>query len=327
MDPGVRRIALERAHRVLESEIRAIEVARDRVGETFVDAIEAISHALDRGGRICLTGVGKARLVGEKIQATLASTGAPAYSLHPVEALHGDIGMVSPNDIVIGLSKSGGSELVRLLPDLRRVGCPVILITATPQSPAARHADVVLDIGDAPEACPLGLAPSSSTTAMLAIGDALALTLMDLRSFDQNDFAQRHPGGALGRALARVRDLARTGKDCPTTHVGASMAECYDAISKAPRRAGAAIIVDDLGRLCGIVTLGDFFRAFANHDSISTRCVADFMSPDPKCVAADARVGEALELMRLDAIDELAVVEADGTLFGLIDIQDLIAPR
>jgi len=325
MDERQRELALRRAHGVLRAEADAIRSAETHLGDEFSAATEAIIQALERRGRVCVTGVGKARLVGDKIQATLASTGTQSYALHPVEALHGDLGMVCAEDVVVGLSKSGGSELVRVLPLVREIGCTVILLTASPDSKAAQHADIVLHIGDTPEACPLGLAPSSSTAAMLALGDALALTVMELRSFGERDYADRHPGGALGRSLMKAREIMRSGEDCPTVRETATIAECYEVMVKAPRRAGAAMVVDADRRLVGIMTQGGFFRLFDQHERLVNRRVSELMTPDPKRVDAEHRAAEALDLMRRHGVDEIPVVDGAGLLLGVIDIQDLIA--
>ena len=313
---------LARARAVLEAESAAITDALSHLGEAFVGAARAIHHCK---GRICVTGVGKAGLIGRKIQATLASTGTLAFGLHPVEALHGDLGMIHSDDVVLALSKSGSSELVELLPRLKALGCQAILLTACPDSVAAGYADFVLDIGQIPEACPLGLAPSSSTAAMLALGDALALTVMELKAVDPEQYATYHPGGALGRLLMKTGEVMRTGADCPTIHMSETLADCHKAILDAPTRAGAACVIDDHGRLQGIVTHGDFFRLFAAGESATKQRVVDAMTKSPKRIAVDARVTEALALMHNHAIDELPVVDADDRLVGLIDIQDLLA--
>ena len=317
-----REAILARGRAVLEAEAGAIGEARRLLGESFVDAVRAI---LECKGRICVTGVGKAGLVGRKIQATLASTGTLSYDLHPVEALHGDLGMIHADDVVVALSKSGGSELVELLPRLKRLGCVILLLTARPDSKAASSADFVLDIGQTPEACPLGLAPSSSTAAMLALGDALALTVMGLKAVQPEEYAGYHPGGALGRFLMHTHEIMRTGPDCPRVAESAPLSACYDAILGAPRRAGAAAVVDPSGRLVGIVTQGDFFRLFTSKQCTPDRPVAEIMTQSPKFIDRDALAVEALELMRKHAIDELPVVEGDRHLAGMIDIQDLIA--
>jgi arabinose-5-phosphate isomerase len=320
---GTRRAAiLVRGQAVLSAESTAIRAALDRLGDAFVGAVEAILRCK---GRVCVTGVGKAGLIGNKIQATLASTGTLSYGLHPVEALHGDLGMVHGDDVVIALSKSGSSELVELLPRLGKLGCVIILLTAKLDSAAAKHAAFVLDIGDTDEACPLGLAPSSSTSAMLALGDALALTVMELKAVEPDQYASYHPGGALGRYLMKARELMRTEANCPTVPQTATLGDCFEVILGAPKRAGAAAIVDEDGRLVGIFTQGDFFRLFKNHDHSPDRPIAEVMTRSPKRIGLEAGVTEALRLMRKYAIDELPVVDDDDRLVGLIDVQDLIA--
>ncbi len=307
---------------VLAAESEAIVDALSRLGDAFVGAVRALVNCR---GRVCVTGVGKAGLIGAKIQATLASTGTLSYSLHPVEALHGDLGMVHGDDVVMALSKSGGSELVRLLPILKKMGCKIILLTARVESPAAAHADFVLDIGSTEEACPLRLAPSSSAAAMLAIGDALTLTVMQCKAVQPEQYASYHPGGALGRFLMKNEQIMRTGADCPCVHEKVTLGQCYQAILDAPHRAGAAAVVDDSHKLVGIITHGDFFRMFKNHEQAADRPVCDVMTKDPKRISQQGKVVDALALMRQYAIDELPVVDDDHTLVGLIDIQDLVA--
>lgn len=317
-----RRSVLERGVAILDTEAQAIGDARDRLDDTFVGAVDAI---LGCTGRVCVTGVGKAGIIGHKIQATLASTGTLAYSLHPVDALHGDLGMLHGDDVVLALSKSGSSELVELLPRFKKMGCIVILLTGRRDSKAAEYADFVLDIGQTPEACPLGLAPSSSTAAMLALGDALALTVMQIKEVHAEQYAGYHPGGALGRFLMRCREIMRSGLDCPTVAQTDTLGACYQAILNAPRRAGAACIIDDDGKLMGIVTHGDFFRLFESKERIAKCPVGDVMTRNPKCVNLDARAVEALDVMRTHAIDELPVVDGNEKVVGMIDIQDLLA--
>lgn len=313
---------LTRGRAVLQAESSAILDARNRLGSSFVEAVRAIVKCR---GRVCVTGMGKAGLIGQKVQATLASTGTLAYNLHPVDALHGDLGMIHPDDVVLAMTKSGSSELVELLPRLRRLGCTIILLTAKLDSIAATQADIVLDIGQTEEACPLGLAPSSSTAAMLAMGDALALTVMEVKSVQPEEYASYHPGGALGRFLMKTREIMRTGANCPTINQSATLADCYQAILAAPSRAGAATVVDDAGLLVGIVTQGDVFRLLTGGKLSPSMNVADAMTASPKCVHEDARVTDAVTLMRRYAIDELPVVGEGNRLVGLIDIQDLLA--
>ena len=322
LEPARNQAILERGRAILKAESAAILDVLDRLDDAFAEAVLAI---MDCKGRICVTGVGKAGLIGAKIQATLASTGTLSYSLHPVDALHGDLGMIHPDDVVLALSKSGSSELVQLLPRLRHLGCRVVLLTARRDSSAAGQADIVLDIGQTPEACPLGLAPSSSTAAMLALGDALALTVMGLREIQPEQYAGYHPGGALGRYLMRAKDVMRTGAESPSVPHDATLGRCYEAILAAPRRAGAASVVDGDGRLVGIVTHGDFFRLFNSPRRSLDSPVAEIMTRSPKHVLMDAHVHEALPIMRKHGVDELPVVDADHRLVGVIDIQDLLA--
>ena len=215
-------------------------------------------------------------------------------------------------------------ELVELLPRLKNMGCSVILLTANLQSKAADHADLVLDIGQTPEACPLGLAPSASTTAMLAIGDALALTVMELKAIKPEQYASYHPAGALGRFLMKTKEVMRSGKDCPKVLESATLEQCYEAILSAPRRTGAAAIVDQSNKLVGIMTHGDFFRLFKSPERNADIAVSEVMTKSPKCIKVIARANDALELMKKHEIDELPVVDDDHHLVGLIDIQDLI---
>ncbi len=313
---------LARGRAVLEAEAAAIREAFDRLSDAFVGAVKSLVNCT---GRVCVTGVGKGGLIGQKIAATLASTGTLSYSLHPVEALHGDLGMIHPDDVVIALSKSGSTELIELLPRLKAVGCSIILLTAKTDSAAAKIADFVLDIGQTPEACPLGLAPSSSTAAMLALGDALALTVMEVKSVSPEQYAGYHPGGALGRLLMTAREIMRTGPNCPTIQANSSLDEYHRAVTSAPMRAGAACVVDDAGKLAGIITHGDFFRLLHSPTPIAQRRAAEIMTKSPKRIALDARVSDAMRLMQKHRIDELPVVDDRDRLAGLIDIQDLIA--
>lgn len=306
----------------MHKEARAIEAAAARLGPDFADAVEAI---LETPGRVCVTGMGKAGLIGQKVAATLASTGTLAYSLHPVEALHGDLGMVHSTDVVLALSRSGSSEVSELLPALKALGCRVALVTAAPQSPAASLADWIFEIGDSPEACPLGLAPTSSTAAMLALGDALALCLMAGRDFRAEEYSRRHPGGSVGRSLLRAREIMRVGDECPRVSPDATLMECFERIAKAPRRAGAAVVVDANDRLIGIATHGDFIRQFARGEPMEACRVSDIMTRAPKSIHEDSLVVDGLVLIRAHMIDELPVVDDADRLVGLIDVQDLVS--
>ncbi|MGB0717013.1 MAG: CBS domain-containing protein, partial [Phycisphaerae bacterium] len=235
-----------------------------------------------------------------------------------------DLGMVRPGDVVIALSKSGSSELVELLPRLKELDCRIILLTANRQSAAAEIADFVIDIGQTPEACPLGLAPSASTAAMLAVGDALALTVMELKAIEPDQYASYHPGGALGRFLMKTRELMRTGNNCPTVTENDTLSTCYQKILNAPKRAGAAAVVDENSKLIGVVTQGDFFRMLSDDSYSPDRLVKEVMTASPKSVHAGSRIADALQVIRQHAIDELLVVDDDQKLAGLIDVQDLL---
>jgi arabinose-5-phosphate isomerase len=308
---------------VLAKEGAAVAAARSGLGPSFVRAVDLI---LNCRGRVAVTGMGKAGLVGRKIQATLASTATPAYALHPSEAIHGDLGMIWRDDVVLALSNSGETEeLVKLLPVCKKTGCAIILITSGTTSRCAKMAEVVIDIGRSPEACPLGLAPSSSTTAMLAVGDALALTVMKLKDVRPEQYAAFHPGGALGRSLMKVREIMRTGLDCPRILPDETIARYYEVLQKAPRRAGAAAVVDDAERLVGVFTHGDFVRCFHKDRNPLEVRLREVMTSSPKFAHADDLVADALETMRAYRIDELPVVDGDGILVGMIDVQDLVA--
>ena len=318
-----REAVLAKGLAVLQKEARAILAAADRLGDAFVQAVQLVMRCR---GRVAVTGMGKAGLIGDKIQATLSSTATAAYFLHPVEALHGDLGMIRPEDVVIALSRSGETqELIQLLPSLKRLGCAIILVTARPRSRGARLADVVLDIGDEPEACPLGLAPSSSTAAMLAVGDALALTVMELKDVQPDQYAAYHPGGALGRSLMKVGEIMRTGPDCPTIPLDGTLQDYYRAIEAAPRRAGAAAVVDGDGVLRGIFTHGDLFRLRSTTPQLHQIPIAEIMTSPCKSARVTDRVADALPVMRKYLIDELPVIDEADRVVGMIDIQDLIA--
>ncbi len=312
-----------RGMEILSAETQAIESVSEHLGDAFVEAIDLIESCT---GHVVVTGVGKAGDIGKKICSTLSSTGTPSIVLHPVEALHGDLGMVRSNDVILALSKSGESqEMVHLLPALTRIGCRIILITAKPTSRSARQADIVLNIGSTPEPCPLGMAPSASTTAMIALGDALALTVMTLKNIKPEQYAQNHPGGELGRNLMRVHEIMRTGTDCPTVHADETLRAYHEAVHSAPRRAGAAIIVDDAGKLLGIFTHGDLSRLLGESEHPANRIIRDVMTHTPKFVRQDQKVLDALHIMQPARIDELPVVDDEDIVVGMIDIQDLLA--
>ncbi len=309
--------------RIVASERDGLSQVLELLDESFVRAVEVL---LDCTGRVAVCGMGKAGLIGSKVAATLSSTGTPAYDLHPVEAIHGDLGMVHAEDVVLAMSNSGESgELVSLIPQLKKIGCDVILITGRVESRGARLSDIVLSMGKLEEACPLGMAPSTSTTAMLAIGDALALTVSEIKGFDREQYAAVHPGGALGRSLMRVEEIMRTADNCPVIRHGGTVQDYLDHVNAAPARAGAAMIVDDQGELCGIFTNGDLCRLAGQVENPRVQRLQDVMTHNPKAVNVGDRVAQALELMQRFGIDEIPVVDDHQQVVGLIDIQDLLA--
>lgn len=305
---------------VIQAEADVLSRVPAVLGASFAGAVEAI---LACEGRVAVTGMGKAGLIGQKIAATLASTGTPAYFLHPSEALHGDLGMLRREDIVLALSNSGETEeVVRLLPHIRdRV--PIVAITRDQESALGRSATFLISLGHIEEACPLGLAPSASTTAMLAVGDALALTLERRRGFSPEDFARFHPGGSLGRRFQRVSEVMRRGERVPLVSAETTILEAVKAFTTA--RAGAAVVVDDVGRLMGIFTNGDFRRRWTSDPAIIGQPVGNHMTAPCKSVAEIELVNSALRLMHQTRINELPVVDTEGRVVGLLDIQDIVA--
>ncbi len=315
--------ALARAREVLRLEAAALEGLAGSVGDGFLAACRMV---LDCTGRVVVSGMGKAGLVGQKVSATLASTGTPSLFLHPAEALHGDLGRMRREDVLLALSKSGRTEeLVRLVPAVRSIGARIVAFTADADSPLGRHADVVVAIGDAPEACPLGLAPTVSTTAMLALGDALAMAVLEGRDFTREEFARNHPAGSLGRALMRVGEIMRRGEAVPLLPSGATLRDAVAVMTSTPGRPGAAIVVGDGDRLLGIFTDGDLRRLVAAGELPLDEAVDAFMAREPRRVREDQLVGEVLRTVRDTHVDQLPVVAADGdAVVGLIDVQDLL---
>ena len=312
---------LQRAAHVLELEQLALHNAADGLDDHFIQAVGAILRCQ---GRVCFTGLGKAGHIAAKVQATFASTGTLGYFLHPIEALHGDLGMVSADDVVVAFSKSAGAEIADILSMLRPRVQSIVLITATPHAPASQFAQWVVNIGVTEEACPLKLAPSSSTAAMLGIGDALAFAVMEERGFTPADYARLHPAGALGRALLTCRDVMRTGRDCPRVAANDSLKHCLAVMGQAPRRAGCVIIVDRHERIEGIATQGDLVRHLLNGTVDANTTVTAIMTSNPKRMRVDSLATEAVELISRYAIDEIPVVDGSDVLVGLIDVQDLV---
>jgi arabinose-5-phosphate isomerase len=306
---------------------RLAELAEQQA-EQLIAACELIRSACGGGqpGRLVVTGVGKAGLIGRKLAATFASTGTPSFFLHPAEARHGDLGMVQDRDVVLALSNSGSSdELVALLPSFKLIGVPLIAVVGVLESPLARHATVALSIGKVIEACPLGLAPSTSTTAMLALGDALALTVQRQRSFTPEQYARFHPGGALGRKLMTCREAMRSGERVPAVKRDATVLSCLRAITSA--RAGSVVLVDEAGLLVGIFTDGDLRRVLTRASDPATvlaAAVGSHATIPCRSVRADDLLQAALHVCAEKKINELPVVDATGRLVGLLDLQDLV---
>lgn len=310
---------------VLDAEIRALREVSARLDPVRVT--QAVELLLNCKGRVIVTGVGKAGIIGQKISATLASTGTPSYSVHPIEAIHGDLGRILGEDLVLFLSNSGETEVVELLPYVKQVGAKSICITGDGASTLGRHCDVVIDMGPIEEACPLGLAPSASTTAMLGIGDALALAVARKRKFNKEEYAMYHPGGELGRKLMPVEKIMRTGERCPSAHADATVRDALQRITGTVGRAGAVCVVDDEDRLVGIFTDGDLRRRLLQGADFLTRPISAVMTSNPKRVVAGSLATEAGRIMKENRIDELPVVDASGKLLGIIDVQDLLEAR
>lgn len=312
---------LESARRTLRIEREALADLEGRLNGEFERAIALLAACR---GKVVVSGMGKSGLIGQKMAATFASTGTPAFFLHPGEASHGDLGMVAAADVVMLLSNSGETdEVVRLLPALKRLKVPLIALTGNPQSSLARHADISLDVSVKAEACPLGLAPTASTTALLALGDALAVALLEYKGFTENDFAAVHPGGALGkRLLTRVRDLMHTGADLPLIGERGTMRDALFLITA--KRLGCCGVTDAGGRLSGIITDGDVRRALERAERVLERPVTEVMSRAPKTVAADALAVEALNRLQQFSITTLFIVDADEKPTGIIHLHDLL---
>jgi arabinose-5-phosphate isomerase len=312
----------ESALEVIDAELAAIQALRAEVDDSFDSAVE---QALACRGRVVVSGMGKAGLVGEKISATLASTGTPSFFLHPAEAIHGDLGRLRSEDLILLLSNSGETEeVVRLIEPARALGVALIGVTGNAESRLARFADLHLFIGKPGEACPLGLAPTSSTTAMLVLGDALAMTLLRERDFGPRDYARFHPGGSLGRKLMLVDELMRRGERQTLVPVTATVHETLRAINATRGRPGAASVIDEEGLLVGFVTDGDIVRALESGGDLLARPIETVMARDPHRIAPGRLASEAAGTMRQHKIDQLPVVDEQGRPVGLLDVQDLI---
>ena len=314
-------MTLENARQAIEAEITALRLLRDRLDASFPAALDAI---LACSGRVIVSGMGKAGLIGQKMAATLASTGTPSFFMHPAEALHGDLGMITSRDFCLFISNSGESEEVtRLLPHVRRIGCRVAGITGNPRSTLAAHCEIVLHLGNISEACPLGLAPTATTTAILAMGDALAVCLMRRRGFREADYAAVHPAGALGRRVAPVDSIMRVGDAVARVGPERTVQETLFAITRA--RSGSAAVVDDGGKLLGIFCDGDLRRGLERDPAFLSRLVGGVMIRQCRRAVSGSLAGEALDAMRENRISDLPVVDADGVLLGMADLKGLVA--
>lgn len=314
--------ALALARDVLETEADAVRALAPRLGDAFVSAVSLI---LGAKGRVVVTGMGKSGHIGCKIASTLSSTGTPAFFMHPGEASHGDVGMIADGDVVLAISHSGESEeVLGILPLIKRRGAAIVALTGRPQSTLATQADVHLDVAVQREACPMNLAPTASTTAALAMGDALAVALLEARGFSPDDYARHHPAGTLGRKLLlRVSDVMHRGEKLPRVGLGATLKEAILEMSQ--KNLGMTAIVDGEGRVAGIFTDGDLRRALEKHDDIRGLAVAQVMTRNPRSIAPDRLASEAAQVMQAHHVSgRLLVVEGDGKLVGAVHVDDLL---
>jgi arabinose-5-phosphate isomerase len=311
----------DRGRRVLRIEAEAILGLIPRLDERFDRAVRIL---LDCRGRVALTGMGKSGSVAQKIASTLASTGTPAFFLHPAEGGHGDLGMLVRGDVLIAVSNSGETdELIELLPAIKRLGLKLIALVGDPASTLARQSDVAIDVSVAEEACPMGLAPTASTTAALAMGDALAVALLEERGFTEQDFALLHPAGSLGRRLLwRVQDLMHAGQQIPRVSEDALMRDAIAEISQ--KKLGMTAVVDGAGRLTGIITDGDLRRALQKGMDLLQRRVKECMTANPKTIDRESLAAKALEMMERHAITSLLIVDVEGRPEGVIHLHDLL---
>jgi arabinose-5-phosphate isomerase len=311
------------ARQIVRGEAAALELVADRLDESFLEAVELVRRC---AGRIAVTGTGKSADVGQKIAGTLNSTGTRAYVLDATRAVHGDLGMVHPNDAVLALSHSGESEeIVRLLGPLRQLAAGIIGLTSAAHSTLATSADVAIVLGPLEEVCPLGLAPSTSTTAMIAVGDALAFVLTRLSEFTREDFARFHPAGSLGRKLLKVEGVMRQGEEMRLASQDSLVRDVFSQARRRGRRTGAVMLTDAEGRLRGLFTDSDLARLFEQRkDAALDRPIREVMTSQPITVTLGTRVIDAVEVMSRRKISELPVVETEGRPVGLLDIPDLI---
>ncbi len=309
----------EIARQVLETEANAILNLRDMLGEDFDRAVELID---DCGGRVILTGIGKSGIICRKIAATMRSTGTPALFMHPAEAIHGDLGMVTENDLVLAVSNSGTTEeILELLAILRRLGITLIAVTSNPESALAKAADLHIDLGVRHEACPLNLAPTASTTASLALGDALAMAVSVKKGFKEEDFARLHPGGKLGKKFLKVRDVMHTGDDVPRVEAAAAMKDVIYEMSR--KGLGLATVQDEHGALLGLVTDGDLRRLMERDPDPMARTAGEVMHRGGACIHPDELASAALRVLEEKKITSLMVCDGSGPVLGVLHVHDL----
>jgi arabinose-5-phosphate isomerase len=316
--------ALELARKVVAIEAEAVSALASRIDQSFLAAVELL---LSCRGRVVVTGMGKSGHIARKIASTMASTGTPAFFVHPAEASHGDLGMITREDIVVALSYSGESdELLTIIPLIKRQGAKLIAITGNAASQLAKEADVCLDARVAQEACPLNLAPTASTTAALALGDALAIALLDARGFGADDFARSHPGGSLGRRLlTHVSDVMRSGDDVPRVAEDVALVDALREMTRG--RIGMTAVVDRAGRVVGIFTDGDLRRALERSSDLRAAALVDVMTRNPRTIQANKLAVEAVEMMERHKINQLLVVGDSGELTGALNMHDLFRAK
>ncbi|HSA62200.1 MAG TPA: KpsF/GutQ family sugar-phosphate isomerase [Nitrospiraceae bacterium] len=307
--------------RVLEIEARAVQALIDRLDSRFAKAVDLLAQCK---GKVVVSGMGKSGLIGQKIAATLASTGTSSFFLHPAEGVHGDLGMLARRDALIAISNSGETqELLQLLPYVERMGIPIVSMTGRVNSTLGKNSDVTLDVSVAEEACPMGLAPTASTTATLALGDALAVALLQKRGFKEEDFAQFHPGGTLGRRLlVRVKDLMHSGADLP--QVTESVAGTAAMLEMTAKKLGMTTMVDQTGKLTGIITDGDLRRFIQRGGDFTKATAGELGSRNPKTIGPDDLAAKAVEMMERFSITTLVVTEGDRNIRGVIHLHDLL---
>jgi arabinose-5-phosphate isomerase len=315
--------AIERAKQVIGLEIDGLRKVQAALGADFAAAVDVLRACVEQGGKIVVTGIGKNYHIAMKVSATLTSTGSRSIVLNCEQAMHGDIGILNAGDVLLALSYSGESEeLLNLLPIVKHLQVPIVAVTGAPESALARQSDRTVCVAIDKEACPFNLAPTVSTTATLAVGDALAMALLDAREFTRDDYARLHPGGAIGRTLLlKARDVMRTGERLAAVRSGEQVREALLAMTRA--KAGSVGVVDGDGRLLGIFTDGDLRRQLTRHDNILAVCIDDVMTRHPITVRGDQMAVEVVAIYSRYEIDDLLVVDGDGRLIGLIDIQQL----